>query len=99
MSIAVVLLLICQLSVECRHDVDSCLLLQRSQTIRSLYLGSCKIGSHAGRLLLEGVKVRSGELCLLSVDELLNLEPFVCLFVLVHSSTTLWRNWRSAPMD
>ena len=50
-----------------------------------------------------GVKVRpivvgrsegeEWELCLLSVEELLNLEPFVCLFVLVNSSTTLWRSF------
>ena len=38
-------------------------LLQRSQTIRSISLGSNKMGSKAGRLLLEGVKVRSGGNC------------------------------------
>ena len=39
------------------------LLLQRSQTIRSIDLQSNSMGSKAGRLLLEGVKVRSDGNC------------------------------------
>ena len=43
------------------------LLLQRSQTIRSINLESNNMGSKAGRLLLEGVKVRSGGSCVCGV--------------------------------
>jgi len=55
-------------------------MLQRSRTIRSIDLWQNNMGSKTCRLLLEGVKVRSGELCLLG---LLILEPLVCFFVCV----------------